>query len=285
MVRQIYFFSNPKLFMYIYYVNIIRLFYRIWYFFNPKPPLTLKISKDETQLYIEKQTKRFLTIFPYKDEESKKRWNNNIDERCYSLESFQELMADENNELEPDWKRRLLIEYTPRGNIIMYYDIFKQAFAYVSDQHMNYAILNACAMKYVQLFYCVDFFMDESILPEGIISPFFLLQQESENKEKEKQSEKKRELGISFKDAPFAKLKTYRSSVNEIIQQKKVVLNETESKRPPKIEMNNNFRYLGKISNLNILQKSKPIVKLNPLIQCPVESFDYLAYKNRNIIN
>jgi len=264
-------------------VNIIRLFYRLWYSFFPKP--SLKIPKDETQLYIEKQTIRFLKLFPYKDEETKKRWNNNIDERCYSLDSFQELMADEKNELEPEWNRRLLIENTPRGNIIMYYDIFKQSFAYVSDQHMNYAILNACAMKYVQVYCCIDFFMDESILPEGIVSPFLLLQQESEKKKKEKQSEKKRELGIPFKDAPFAKLKTYRSSVNEIVQKKKVILNETELKKSRNIETNNNFRYLGKISNLNILQKPKTILKVNPLIQCPVESFDYLAYKNRKIIN
>ena len=265
MARNIYFFSNPKLYIYIYYVNFIAFFHRIWFHFFPKPPL--EIIKDETQIYIEKQTDRFLTFFSKSEEERKKR-NMNIDERCYSLDSFQKLLVDETNELEPEWKRRLLLESTPRGNIIMFYDIYKQAFAYVSDQHMNYAILNACAMKYVEIYYCLDFFIDGNVLPEGIVSPFVLLQEEAEKREKEKQTEKKKELGIRLDGAPFAKLKTYKDKVNE---------EKTKTEPLP----TNLFRYLGKISNLSLLQPIKKQVKSNPLITCPIESFDYLTYKNR----
>jgi flagellar biosynthesis GTPase FlhF len=93
--------------------------------------------------------------------------------------------------LELQWKRRLLHESTPRGNIIMYYDIYKQAFTYVSDQQMNYDILNACAMKYVRIFRCLDFFVDVNILPSGYISPFSLLQEEMDKKEMEAALEKK----------------------------------------------------------------------------------------------
>jgi hypothetical protein len=256
-------------------VNIVRLFYRIWYSIFPRP--TIEIPKEDTEIYIEKQTERFLKNFP-KTEEERKKGNANIDERCYSLESFQKLIIEETNELEPEWKRRLLFETTPRGNVIMYYDMFKQAFAYVSDHHMNYAILNACAMKYVQLYRCMDFFLDGNILPEGVISPFTLLQEEEEKKEKEKQSEKKRELGINFKDAPFAKLKTYK--INDIVIDKKrkdiTTQNNTNSKPKPK----NSFRNLGKISNLSLLQKPTKPIFTNPQISCSIESFDYLAYKN-----
>ena len=276
MARNIYFFSNPKLFVYIYYVNFIAFFYRIWYSFFPRP--SLEIPKEDTQIYIEKQTERFLKIYP-KTEEERKKWNANIDERCYSLESFAELIKEETNELEPEWKRRIMMESTPRGNIIMFYDMFKQAFAYVSDQHMNYPILNACAMKYVQTYFCVDFFLDGNILPEGIISPFILLQEESEKREKEKQTEKKKDLGIQFHNAPFAKLKTYRDNkVSEIIKEKKV--NLTEDIRTD-FKPKNTFRYLGKISNLSLLQKPKKTVVKNPLISGSIESFDYLEYKNR----
>lgn len=268
MSRKIYFFSNPKLYIYIYYVNFIGFLYRIWYTFFPKP--ALEIPKDETQIYIKKQTDRFLKIFK-KNEEERKWYNVNIDERCYSLDSFQKLMVDETNELEPEWKRRILMESTPRGNIIMYYDIYKQAFAYVSDQHMNYPILNACAMKYVQMYNCIDFFIDGNVLPEGIISPFVLLQEEAEKREKEKQIEKKKELGIHLDSAPFAKLKIYK--INE----------EKPKLEAIKIQPTNVFRYLGKISNLSLLQKIKKPVKINPLITCPIESFDYLAYKNRMV--
>jgi len=278
MSRHIYFFSNPKLFIYIYYVNILSFFYKIWYSFFPKP--TIEIPKDETEIYIETQTKRFLKNFPML-EEDKINKNSNIDMRCYSLESFQKLIKDETNELEPEWKRRLLMESTPRGNIIMYYDIYKQAFAYFSDQHMNYPILNACAMKYVLTYRCIDFFIDGNILPEGIISPFVILQEELEKEEKEKQNEKKRDLGINFKDAPFAKLKTYK--ISDLVKDKKVYFQlENTKTESMKIQPKNNFRNLGKIANLSLLQKPiKPVFK-NPLITCSMDSFDYLTYKNKN---
>ena len=274
MSRNIYFFSNPKLYVYIYYVNFIAFFYRIWFSFFPLP--TVQIPKDDTQIYIEKQTERFLKNFP-KTEEDRKKGNANIDKRCYSLESFAELIKEETNELEPEWKRRIMMESTPRGNIIMYYDIYKQAFAYVSDQHMNYPILNACAMKYVQTYFCVDFFLDGNILPEGVVSPFILLQEESEKREKEKQTEKKRDLGIQFHNAPFAKLKTYYG-IKEIISEKKIIHSEKTKTDPLP---SNIFRYLGKISNLSLLQKIKKPVLINSKINCSLESFDYLAYKNR----
>ena len=175
MARNIYFFSDPKLYIYIYYVNFIAFFHRIWYSIFPRP--SLEIPKDDTQEYIDNKTEAFLKTFPRTDEERKK-GNANIDQRCYSLESFQEIIQEENNDLEAEWKRRLMVESTPRGNVIMFYDIYKQAFAYVSDQHMNYSILNACAMKYVQIYRCADFFLDGNILPEDVISPFVLLQEE-----------------------------------------------------------------------------------------------------------
>ena len=274
MTRKIYFFSNPKLYLYIYYINIVAIFYRLWYRFFPRSSLSLEIPKDETQIYIDKKTEQFLKIYP-KTEEERKKWNANIDERCYSFESFQKLIIEETNELEQEWKRRLLFETTPRGNVIMFYDMFKQAFAYVSDQHMNYSILNACAMKYVQTYRCIDFFLDGNILPEGITSPFVIIQEEEEKKEREKQTEKKKDLGINFKNAPFAKLKTYK--IADLVSEKKRKDIKLENNSKPK--PNNSFRNLGKISNLSILQKPiKPIFK-NPHISCPIESFDYLAYK------
>ena len=266
------------------YIYMISFFYKIWCFFNinnlPSSSSPEEEVKDETQLYIEKNKNEFLELFPL-DEESKKTWNSNIDERCYSLETFEKLVIEDKNELEPEWKRRLMYENTPRGNIIMYYDIYKQAFAYVSDQHINYSILNACAMKYVRLYRCLDFFVDVHVLPEGVVSPFSLMQEEADRREKEKSKEKKKELGIDFKDAPFAKLKTYRDPNPNLNTKENKENNDKKIETTPKLEYKNNFRYLGKISNLSILQKPDVIpVKQNPLISVPIDSFDYLAYKN-----
>jgi hypothetical protein len=49
----------------------------------------------------------------------------------------------------------------------MYYDAYKMGFAYFCDQKViSYDVLNAVAMKYVKIYRCRDFFMDESIVPK-----------------------------------------------------------------------------------------------------------------------
>ena len=159
----------------------------------------------------------------------------------------------------------------------MYYDIFKHAFAYASDNYIPYSVLNACAMKYVVTFRCIDFFVDSTILPDEIISPFSLLQNEAEIKRKEDADIKKKDLGISFTNAPFAKLKTYSSK-----PEKKVEFEsnpEKKSKAGDMIKYSNNFRNIGKISNISILSKPKKSPISSSDIRCMLPSFDYLAYK------
>jgi len=237
---------------------------------------------DESEIYVKKQTKRFLEKVS-ENQKEKEKWNQNIDPVCYSLVEFQALILQENNTLEDEWKRRIMIEYTPRGNVVMYYDIFKHAFAYASDQYIPYNVLNACAMKYVLTFRCIDFFVDSTILPEEILSPFSLLQNEAEIKKKEDAEIKKKDMGISFMNAPFAKLKTY-SSIS--VKQEKTSESESESNTEKKskagdmIKYSNNFRNIGKISNVSLLSKPK-----KSSISCGsntsiLPSFDYVAYKN-----
>jgi hypothetical protein len=239
---------------------------------------------DESEKYVQTQTKRFLEKV-LENQKEKEKGNQNIDPICYSLTEFQASILPENNTLEQEWKRRIMMEYTPRGNVIMYYDIFKHAFAYASDQNIPYNVLNACAMKYVVMFRCMDFFVDSTILPEEILSPFSLLQNEVEIKKKEDADIKKKELGISFMNAPFAKLKNYSSQKEK----------ESDSKPKPKagdmIKYSNNFRNLGKMSNIPFLIKPKknhPITcnsigNSNPFPL--LSSFDYLSYKKSLLEN
>ena len=248
-----------------------RIIHWIW-----KPKVVISIM-DESEKYIEKRTKQFLKKLPEKR-------NENIDPICYSLDDFQQLIVEENNRLEEEWKRRILVEYTPRGNIIMYYDIFKHAFAYASDQNMPYRILSACAMKYVDMFNCMDFFVDSTILPVDIISPFSLLQNELENKQKEDIEIKKREMGIQFVDAPFAKLKNYSNKAGSVSKNQKAGSKTEEmiDKNPnigDMIKYSNNFRYLGKISNVSFLLKPKKDHPITSKTSDFVQSFDYHAYK------
>jgi hypothetical protein len=98
-------------------------------------------------------------------------YNENIDPIFYDKKEFSICVSETNNRLENSWKTKMLFENTPRGNIIMFYDAYKLGFSFYSDQNViSYDILNAAAMKYVSIFRCRDFFIDETITPTS--SPF-----------------------------------------------------------------------------------------------------------------
>lgn len=161
--------------------------------------------------------------------------NTNVNELVY-----------ENNlseEMEEEWKRRILMETTPRGNVIMFYDIYRNAFAYYSDQQIPYPILNACAMKYVRIYQCSDFFIDTNVLPEGVVSPLILNIEKKEKEDKLKQEEKKKKIGINFKGAPFLKTKGGSTKAQPLIYK-------------------NTFRNLGKTANFSFLQSPNKTIQV-----------------------
>jgi len=59
-------------------------------------------------------------------EEYKKR-NQNIDAIFYTRKELAELMKEE-NDIEKKWKSRVLLQYTPRVKILMFYDTYKGGF-------------------------------------------------------------------------------------------------------------------------------------------------------------
>jgi len=134
----------------------------------------------------------------------------NIEKIIYDKKKLSELLSDSNNYLEKTWKSRIMIETTPVGNIVMYYDIFKNGFSYYCDQPIvSYDILNSVSMKYVMKFQCLDFFMDEFILPySSPLKPIFF----EDIKETSIKTKPGNELAIDMKNAPFAKLKNYNAS-------------------------------------------------------------------------
>jgi len=268
--KSVHFRTEPLFFLYIYYVHFIAFLLRIYNYLFLKTSLPIK-EIDETLVFTEKQKQIFFdTFFDFENKtiKNKDKWNENIDSKCYSIDFLQDLTFVENNEYELQWKRRLLQLTTPRGNIIMYYDFYKQAFAYVSDQQMPYIVLNACAMKYVRVFRCFDFFIDVNILPFDLISPFSIIQEEIDKKEREKITEKKKEKGILFDNTAFIK-PILKKKENEMPNNSSIIL---------KRDYRNNFRYLGKMSNLSLLMKIVP-VKKHPVLSIPVESFDYVSFK------
>lgn len=157
--------------------------------------------------------------------------NINIHPIFYQKKEYNEVMKLENNDIESLWKTRILMDYNPRGNIIMFYDCYKMGFAYYCDQSVvPYELLNAIAMKYVMTYHCYSFFMDELVLPNNESNPL-----------KVHYLEEKKET------------KSYKPNMNNSF----VKLKKTEvstKKEQPKIVMKNKFIHLGNIRNFKMIQ-------------------------------
>ena len=263
-------FSITKTFMYMYYY-IVYSFFRLGFILG----FFIQDKKKESFLdldskYILPLKTRFLKTF----ENLTIEYNENVDPIFYDKKEFSICVSEANNHLETNWKTKILFEHTPRGNIIMFYDAYKLGFSFYSDQNViSYDILNAAAMKYVSIFRCRDFFIDESITPTT--SPFIKLYFTDEPK---------KEISKSDKSA-FVKLHNYSkensNKKQEQIQMKAKKLSFFSFEKPIKTQkmvetnqpekMKNKFLYLGKMNNFKITQmipkKRKVLAKFtSPLL-------------------
>jgi hypothetical protein len=197
--------------------------------------------------------------------------NTNIPAIFYCKKDFQEKLKDENNNIEPIWKQRILLENTPRGNILMFYDPFRFGFSYYADTAtIPYSLLNSVAMKYVRIYQCGDFFMDDET---EFISPLIAIYKENEtvsDKKEEKENTKDSELHNLIADGPF-------------IKRKKAVIEEKPIEKiapSPKVDFyRNKFIYLGKIHNYSFLKKEPIISTINKGSHKFKEVFSYTEYK------
>ena len=185
--------------------------------------------------FLENESKLFATLFTPEKSTS---CNKNI--------------SNKNEEEEEVWKRRILFQPTPSGNIVMYYDLYRQAFAYHSDTFISYPLLNLCAMKYVRLFLCRDFFVDTTVLPDSFVNPFNQMKEKEEMQQKQQASAKRKELQIDFDSSAFVKKTKPKTKVIQ------------PASPPEGVIYKNNFRCIGKMSgDWNVLQ---PAPKIQPEI-------------------
>lgn len=209
---------------------------------TPTPQIITKKNKkkdenDEKDEYIEKHHQRFLESY-----NSHIDYNENIQKEFYMKEEYDKLIVQNSNILESSWKHRILIEDSPFGNIIMFYNSYKQGFSYYSDENVPYVFLNAVAMKYVLKYFCRDFFIDNSIVPKSACSPFLHIHEI----DKKKMNNNK----IDVTKGPFAKLKTYKPEPKKTIG--KDGMKQIEEKTEDFIK--NKFIGCGKIYQFSPLQ-------------------------------
>jgi len=168
-------------------------------------------------------------------------------------------------------KNSILVETTPLGNVVMFYDISRETFIYYSDSTIPYRYLEVVARKYVVTNRCKKLYIDmEKELKEA--------QEKLEKKQKEEQErlkveeekkEKSEKEGSVATNAPakknvFAKLKNYNRdtslksagipSDNKSVS-KKVISQPDKNETFLLKENANRYSYEGKMVNFSFLKK------------------------------
>jgi hypothetical protein len=232
----------------------------------PKKPVT--IPYVETQY--DKSCKKYAEFYGKESADE----NSNIDPILYDFLKRKEVFASGDNDFEKQWKSRILIENTPRGNVMMYFNPYLLSYHYYSDEQIiPYKILEQVATKYVVMYRCKDFFIDVEKRPGNKILEVLQKEEDSLKSKKMKVNDITKCVNIQSgsKDV-FAALKDYRSEVkptdkasepNGLKPADKAKLTKAEE---PKFS--NKFVRIGKMCEFNILQKpaDKKIEAVNELM-------------------
>jgi hypothetical protein len=221
-----------------------------------------KVITDPLSEYIKQKKSAFVKLFQdLKNEDPA--FNGNIDKIFYLKKEYDALMGQANS-LETEWKTRLLMETTPRGNILMYYDPYKMGFTYYSDSKgHSYSLLNAIAMKYVTIFNCRDFYFDNTL--DEISSPLAKLHLEEEKKTNKINDKEKQKLKSAMKNGPFVKFK--KVSI-ETTGKKDENKKDVDDNKPTKPIYKNKFIHMGKITHFRVLNPP-PTKKKNMAFSSP----------------
>ncbi len=219
--------------------------YDFFYFLTNRKRIKNENILTKSDAYIENKKEQLLERF------KKGTLNENVEKEFYNETIYKDAIIAEDNKLEKNWKKKILFEQTPRGSVIMYYDAFKMAFSYYSDTNsLPYKLLNAIAMKYCLTFHCMDFFIDQNIVPTENESSLIKIHHIEKKKKKEIKNNQK---ANQDDNSPFAKLKNYN---NDKLKTKDNN-DQTKENKDEKIKniITNKFISLGKIRSFQPLHK------------------------------
>jgi hypothetical protein len=243
------------------------------------PPPRQETVLDKIAQYIQKTKTEFAAKIKVADNDTHYK-NANADIHFYSKTGFEKCIIDSDNDLEKIWRTRILMENTPRGNVIMFYDSYKMGFAYYSDaNNISYSMLNAVAMKYVLRYRCLDFYMDNEPFygTEEFTSPLIYIHAAKPEKSKEEKP-KNKEFTDLLKSAPFIK---HKKTENQKIQD----TNNHDKKTPQKEYSRNRFICMGKIANFSFLQKTIVPNKLNGFTSPLLDNLTAETNLNKSVLN
>ena len=163
-------------------------------------------------------------------------------------------------------KHNFVMEHTPLGNVVMFYNEERETFSFFSDNNIPYRYLEPVARKYVMTFHCKPLYVDmEHELKEA----------ERKLKEKEKEMKEKKENSTSNKDAKpeikkknvFAQFKTYNKEAgsgrvnvapppkNSIPNKNNISGSKNENEPVLLKDRANRYTYEGRLCNFQVTQK------------------------------
>jgi hypothetical protein len=221
---------------YLLFYQFIVLFASV--IFNIYKEVEKEIEEEEEEEEEEEDVK----MVPYED-----KYKDKIKE----INSVEEINSDKKALL----KFSFVMETTPNGNVLMYWDNNRSSFIYYSDTSIPYRYLEVVARKYVIMNNCREI--------------YFIMEEQLKPLKKEEIVEKKEEKNV------FAKLKSYNQS--SILDTKNIApKKQNQNTQLPRIQIKqketdkneillkenaNRYSYEGKLINFSFLQKPKKNMK------------------------
>jgi len=191
---------------------------------------------------------------------------------------LERLKATEEKDLTPEQLDSLLnsfvMENTPQGNVVMFWDVKRDTFSYYADHLIPYRFLEVVGRKYVLMNDCRKLFVD---MEEEIKTAEKKLEEKKKQKEEEEEKQKQNKQDESAdsktvaeqpKKSVFAKLKSYNrdnsvKSATVALDSKKPQTNipkntSVNTKQDENMilkERANRYSYQGRIVNFSFLKK------------------------------
>lgn len=175
-------------------------------------------------------------------------------------------------------RNNILYEMTPKGRVILYYDVEKEGFSYYCDtKDIPYKYLEAVAHKYAITYDCKNLVVDmKNELNKSVIlsekqgsneTLTSILKTSTQLKENTNNSKSIKKT-VSIENDMFVNYKQYnrKGSGGNIIPNKQSILKNKSNK----------YTYLGKMKDYSFIQRDKYV------IQKKEEEFNYAAFKSLN---
>ena len=214
----------------------------------------------DTILFSEEELEAKMTQL-LKEKEEKETAKESEDTLCQ--EAYQSLLTERLTNL----KQSIIMEKTPLGNVIMFYNHERQSFEYYSDNTIPYRYLEVVSRKYVTTYQCKCIYVDMAKQIQQAQEKMEDKKQKEKEKEKEHQNKGDLEVqGEREKETPikkniFAKFKSYNKNtsvnVGSVPVDRKTSGTQTKPDKGDIVvkENANRYSYEGKIVNFSILKK------------------------------